>query len=317
MAAALLKELVRLQRGSAEMKDAVLTVGGVAADDAQARAVRAGLRAAVGSSFKLTDQIRVHKPKTEAKPPAEPRASTPPAEREVKAAAPAGREAKLAAPAPMAGPATKVPASEPEAKVAAPASEPEAKVAAPAPASEREAKVAAPAASEPEKVAAAPAPAAKAAPAPAEPQPADADPEPAAPGPKTAAAPDAVPAPPANVCPDDLDGIARSGHILFDTDSASLDEASFETLDRLAAAAKRCPGVRVAVEGHADVEGTAEYNQRLSLRRAEAVVAYLIKAGADASQLKAVGFGASRPAAPNDSLANKARNRRIEIVVRR
>jgi OOP family OmpA-OmpF porin len=110
--------------------------------------------------------------------------------------------------------------------------------------------------------------------------------------------------------------IARAGRILFDRDSATPSAASLNTLNRLAAAARLCPGVRIAIEGHADIEGSTEYNQRLSMRRAEAVVAYLVKAGADAQQLEAVGFGSSQPAAPNTTFGNRAKNRRIEIVVR-
>jgi OOP family OmpA-OmpF porin len=74
--------------------------------------------------------------------------------------------------------------------------------------------------------------------------------------------------------------------------------------------------MRIAIEGHTDADGPATYNQRLSVRRAQAVVAYLVKAGADRQQLEAVGFGVSRPAAPNDTPENMARNRRIEFSVR-
>jgi outer membrane protein OmpA-like peptidoglycan-associated protein len=193
---------------------------------------------------------------------------------------------------------------------AAPPVEPQPKTEAPAPAVERQAKVEV----APLPKAEAPAPA-------ADPQPgqvaAAPPPEPTS---KTAAAPPSAPAAApqtqAKACQDDLGRIAGAGRILFDSDSATLDASSVGTLDRLAAAAKLCPGVRIAIEGHADVEGSAEYNRRLSVRRAQAVVAYLIKAGADARQLEAVGFGSSRPVAPNDSAGNKAKNRRIEIVVR-
>src|SRR5262245_7371969 len=273
VAAALVKELVRLQSASAEMKDAALTVTGVAADEAQAQAVRAALRAVAVAPFKLNDQLRVREPKVEAKPPA-------PAEPEVKPAAP-----------------SPPPAVEPAGKVAAPAPQP--------PADPR--KVEAPKVETP-----------KVETPPSAPQ---AAPPPAGPAPKAAAAapPPAAPAAAqaqAAACQERLAKIASAGRILFDSDSATLDASSFDTLDRLAKETKRCPGVRIAIQGHADVEGSTEYNQRLSVRRAQAVVAYLVKVGADAQQLEAVGFGSSRPAAPNNTMANKARNRRIEIVVR-
>jgi outer membrane protein OmpA-like peptidoglycan-associated protein len=129
-----------------------------------------------------------------------------------------------------------------------------------------------------------------------------------------------APAPPAErtvaACRENLTKIAGAGPILFDRGSSRLSDASLETLDRLAAATKQCPGVLVTIEGHADVEGSRFYNQRLSVRRAQAVAAYLVKAGADAGQLATAGFGASRPAAPNNTAENKARNRRIEFIVR-
>ena len=142
-----------------------------------------------------------------------------------------------------------------------------------------------------------------------------ASPEPA---PKIASAP-AEPAPlsrEANKCQAELNRLVSAGHILFATDSAKLDSSSFTTLDKLAAAARACPEVRIAIEGHTDAEGSSEYNQRLSVRRARAVVSYLVKAGADRQQLEAVGYGLTRPAAPNDSEENMARNRRIEFSVR-
>ena len=87
-------------------------------------------------------------------------------------------------------------------------------------------------------------------------------------------------------------------------------------LDKLAEAAKSCPGMHIEVSGHASAEGSAEINRQLSLKRAQSVVAYLVQAGVDAAQLEPVGFGATRPIAPNDSSENMARNRRIEFAVR-
>jgi len=302
VAAALIKELLRLESGSIALKDAALTVGGIAADDAQAQAVRAAVRAAVTGPFKLTEQVRVREPpKVEPKP--EPPAPPPPAEAKPEAksdASPADGATKLAAPAPPppAGLQPKADAATPKAE-AAPKTDvaPKAHVAEAVPKTD---------------------PAPKADPAPKSQAvakadtAAKADPAPKGEMPPVSAAPPSLVA----ECRANLGKIARAGRILFDSDSTELDASSFETLNRLAAAAKGCPGVRIAIEGHADIEGSSDHNQRLSIRRAEAVVAYLVKAGADASQLEAVGFGSSRPAAPNRTAGDKARNRRIEIVVR-
>lgn len=139
------------------------------------------------------------------------------------------------------------------------------------------------------------------------------------PEPKTALAspPPAGSEPAEDACRRELSKVDTSGHILFDTDSAELDDASQDLLNRLAAAARSCNGLRIAIEGHTDTEGSARYNKRLSIRRARAVERYLIKAGMNAKQLEAIGYGFDRPAAPNDSAENMAKNRRIEFVIRR
>jgi OOP family OmpA-OmpF porin len=74
--------------------------------------------------------------------------------------------------------------------------------------------------------------------------------------------------------------------------------------------------MHIEVGGHASSEGGAEINQQLSLKRAQSVVTYLARAGVDATQLEPIGFGATRPIAPNDSSENMAKNRRIEFTVR-
>jgi OOP family OmpA-OmpF porin len=120
----------------------------------------------------------------------------------------------------------------------------------------------------------------------------------------------------AKACEEQLAGLARSGEIHFRRSSAELESVSFPTLDQLAEAAKTCPGMRIEVAGHASSEGNAASNRQLSLKRAQSVVAYLVHAGVDAAQLESVGFGATRPIAPNDSIENMAKNRRIDFTVR-
>jgi OOP family OmpA-OmpF porin len=120
----------------------------------------------------------------------------------------------------------------------------------------------------------------------------------------------------AKACEEKLAGLVHSGLIQFATSSARLQPSSFGTLDQLADAAKTCPGMQIEVGGHASPEGDAEVNERLSFDRAQSVVTYLVKAGVDAGQLHAMGYGSSRPIAPNDTRENKAKNRRIEFTVR-
>lgn len=119
----------------------------------------------------------------------------------------------------------------------------------------------------------------------------------------------------ASACGAELNRVASSGVILFETASARLDDASYETLDKLAGVAKTCDRVSIVVEGHTDDRGSASFNQRLSERRAQAVAAYLQGAGVPGGGLSAVGYGETRPAVPNTSAANLAKNRRIEFSV--
>ena len=314
-AVVLMKELVRLDNGTADMKDAALSVGGVATDEAQAQSIRAALRASVPTAFTLVDQIKAREvkapePAPAAPAPPQPSQKTEPAPQAApdSQAAPApAPPAPIAPPSPQAAPAPQPP-PEPAPKQVAPAPAPPTPQAEPAP------KTAAAPPTPEKQVAPAPQPSAEPAPKQAVPAPTR-QPEPA---PKTAAAPPPpAPVPPeVTACQDNLNKITSAGHINFATNSATLDGESFATLDRLAAAAKVCPGMRIAIEGHTDAEGSAEYNQRLSVRRARAVVAYLVKSGADRKQLEAVGYGLSRPAAPNDTEENMAKNRRIEFSVR-
>jgi len=99
----------------------------------------------------------------------------------------------------------------------------------------------------------------------------------------------------------------------FITDSAELTAESKGTLDRTVASLKRWPKVRVEIGGHTDAVADDAYNLELSQRRAESVRSYLIRAGIAADRLEAKGYGETRPIAPNDTDAGRARNRRVEL----
>lgn len=122
--------------------------------------------------------------------------------------------------------------------------------------------------------------------------------------------------PKARACQDGLRSAAKEGIINFERAKADLARESLPTLNKLAQVARDCPQIKIEIEGHTDAEGTPERNQRLSDRRARAVVDYLVRAGVDAGKLVAVGYGETRPVAPNDTAENRARNRRIEFTVR-
>lgn len=102
--------------------------------------------------------------------------------------------------------------------------------------------------------------------------------------------------------------------IAFPFDSAVLTRPAMRDLDRVAAALAdaRLAIAPVIVEDHSDALGDAAYNRRLSQRRAEAVVAHLVRLGIPGARLRAVGYGADRPLTsypPRDG-----RQRRVEIV---
>ena len=104
--------------------------------------------------------------------------------------------------------------------------------------------------------------------------------------------------------------------LVFASASAALPESAGALVDRLAATAATCPEARIEIAGHTDASGNAAKNVALSEDRAAALEAALIVKGVDAGRLTAKGYGAARPVAGNDTDANKARNRRIEVIVR-
>lgn len=104
--------------------------------------------------------------------------------------------------------------------------------------------------------------------------------------------------------------------IVFKTGSAKIDAVSAPVLARAAAALAKAPDAKVEVAGFTDNKGKAAINKRLSLQRANAVKAYLVKLGASPKQLTAVGYGSAEPVADNATEDGRAQNRRIEFRVK-
>jgi len=109
--------------------------------------------------------------------------------------------------------------------------------------------------------------------------------------------------------------LSETGNIYFASGSANLDNESTFVLKTIIDIFKRCPGLRIMVSGHTDDVGSNEMNQKLSLRRAQAVVDYLVGAGIESGRLLSTGYGEDRPMVENDSAFNKSRNRRIEFAL--
>ena len=75
----------------------------------------------------------------------------------------------------------------------------------------------------------------------------------------------------------------------------------------------RYPGAALTIEGHTDSVGADDFNMTLSQKRSDSVREYLIGKGIEASRLKAVGFGETKPVATNNTSLGKAKNRRVEL----
>jgi outer membrane protein OmpA-like peptidoglycan-associated protein len=113
----------------------------------------------------------------------------------------------------------------------------------------------------------------------------------------------------------ELRAASQSMNIRFDYASSSLNQVILPALESFAVRLRSCPSTKVVIEGHTDSDGRAAWNQSLSVRRAKAVFEHLVHAGVQPSQLSAIGFGQSRPYAPNVSTKNKRSNRRVTLVV--
>ena len=114
------------------------------------------------------------------------------------------------------------------------------------------------------------------------------------------------------------DQITVSETVLFDTGKATIDPTSKGLLDEVADIVKANPSIKtMTIEGHTDSQGDAALNKQLSQDRADAVKAYLEGKGIEAGRMTAVGFGAEKPIASNDTDQGRATNRRVEFKVAR
>lgn len=104
-------------------------------------------------------------------------------------------------------------------------------------------------------------------------------------------------------------------NVNFETGSAALTATSFKAVDKLLVLLEKKPTLEVEIRGHTDNVGDYNANLKLSQKRAETVVKYLISKGINPSRLIAQGYGDTVPVAPNDSAKNRAQNRRTEVKV--
>jgi OOP family OmpA-OmpF porin len=132
----------------------------------------------------------------------------------------------------------------------------------------------------------------------------------AAPAPAPAAAPAPAPAPAPAAAK-----VTYAADAFFDFDKAVLKPEGKAKLDDLAS---KVGGINLEVViavGHTDSTGPAGYNQSLSVRRAEAVKAYLVSKGIESNRIYTEGKGLTQPVADNSTRQGRAKNRRVEVEV--
>ncbi len=105
------------------------------------------------------------------------------------------------------------------------------------------------------------------------------------------------------------------GNVTFASDSSDLNPGFFGVLDSVALVLKEYDKTVIEVAGHTDSQGSEEYNQALSERRAGTVAGYLVNRGVLEMRVMPVGMGEARPVADNGTPEGRALNRRVELTL--
>jgi OOP family OmpA-OmpF porin len=112
--------------------------------------------------------------------------------------------------------------------------------------------------------------------------------------------------------------LQQQGHVAlylsFDTDRDVIRAESAPVVDEVVKLLRTRPELRLKVEGHTDNVGDKAHNQTLSLARAQSVVRAITAQKIDPARLSAVGLGAGKPLADNESEGGRSKNRRVELV---
>lgn len=106
-----------------------------------------------------------------------------------------------------------------------------------------------------------------------------------------------------------------SNRVLFANDVSELSEQTSGTVRKLADSLQLVGLNQVRIEGHTDTNGPADYNQRLSLTRAQSVADVMVLAGMVPANLTIQGRGEVEPIADNKTREGRAQNRRVSIVI--
>ena len=109
-------------------------------------------------------------------------------------------------------------------------------------------------------------------------------------------------------------GLAVLG-INFGVNSSNIASDSFPALDEVAGVLRENRDMKIEIGGHTDSTGSASYNLKLSLRRAESVMKYLLSKEVLPGQMTVRGYGEAQPRVSNRTAEDRAKNRRIEFKV--
>lgn len=109
--------------------------------------------------------------------------------------------------------------------------------------------------------------------------------------------------------------VVNMGDVLFATGKADLNQDAKIALAKLSGIVLNYPSLKLAIAGYTDSTGSADFNQTLSEKRANAVMAYLMSQGLPDDSMTAQGYGSGDPVADNNTAAGRQKNRRVEIVI--
>lgn len=106
-----------------------------------------------------------------------------------------------------------------------------------------------------------------------------------------------------------------TSNILFGFDNYNLTSEAKGNLDKLVTILNKYPDTDIAIIGHTDSKGSEDYNQKLSVKRADAVADYLASHNIASNRLTTKGFGETQPKYSNDTTEGLAQNRRVEFAI--
>lgn len=109
--------------------------------------------------------------------------------------------------------------------------------------------------------------------------------------------------------------VTFDSEILFSTNSSVITENAKQSIRELVKTINKYGQPNVQIQGHTDATGTAEYNKWLSDKRASSVKTFAIGLGVAAERIQTMGYGVTKPIAPNNTPEGRAKNRRVEVIV--